>query len=815
MTEFANSIGRKADSGAVDELLSHLLDDAFYGKTLLAVTGTSSHGDNNLSARFESQFAAEAECLSFSASYFHSIDRDKFLSLLVSRLGPEAAEYAGDSHLLTIADYAGSLADQERLLILLIDEAQTLTPALLETLYELVDEADEASLSCVLFGDASLASVIERVDPDGGVEDFTWYELPNEARVQLDSEAASREESAVPTDKPGNRIDVSDAEVSEYFSAEAQSQQPKDVEHQSDYRAAESLAHEPLQDVEERIFEEENLALDFASAEGSLVQAAEIAPAGALEREEQSNFDFADRKLEQDHQTQTPHAAEGEALGAQLEVPALSAQEQVSDGKLLHEYSRATEGVANNENASDAQQLTQQELSGSPELEFESESLDSTRSEKEHDLAFAERRNQNQDKASESEVEAPDELGEAPHEQLGEEFEEGQELDSETDEVSPTILTARVQEPRDDEKGDLDDIVDELDQDINHWLEPDRQPQLGSASSDVLAFDFDGEEDRDKEDFAEDPDAVENKSRFLPNFSSALGVPLLARMSSAANFVKHLFLLLIDRLSAGRLYWMAAAALAIAFVAVLAFWRIPLEPAQGRIELGSPLLSSTESNVNITSSQSRIRSVEPPTTQITTQGSTQGSMRSALRQPPQPAVSLETAAVAQQANAQVQAQERAQSSQSLPQDSAGLDTPQAPGETVPTADLGGARQVSAPESRPPAEQAEPAPDAVISDSFADTLLAAAPTSYTLQILGSSSEAAVQEFVAQNAAGLLQTLGYYPSRRAGQAWYVVSYGVFADRSAAQATLNRLPSRLSTAGPWVRQLAAVQTAIQQAR
>lgn len=787
MTELANSLGKKAHKGAVDELLSQLLDDAFYGKTLLAVTGALGHDDNNLSARFASQFAAEAECLSFSASYFHSLDRDKFLSLLVSRLGPEAAEYAGDSHLLTIADYAGSLADQERLLILLIDEAQTLTPALLETLYELVDEADEASLSCVLFGDTSLASVIERVDPDGGVEDFTWYELPNAARVQPDSESPSREESGVPTNEFGNEIDVSDSEASEDFSAEAQSRRPEEVEQHSDYRAAEAEAREPLQDVEERISDEENLALDFAPAEDALVQAAKIASEGVVNREEQSNLDFAYRKLQQDHQTQASYAAEGEELGAQLEVPALSAQEQVSGGKLLQDYSSAKEGVANDKHASGAQHPSQRVLSSSPEPEFES--LDSTRSEKKNE--------------------------EALHDQFGEEFEKDSELDAIIDEASPTILTAQEQDLRVDEEDDFDDTEDEFDQDIDHWLEPDRQPQLGSASSDALAFDFDGEEDRDQEDFAEDPDVVENKSRFLPNFSSALGVPLLARMSSAANFVKHLFLLLIDRLSAGRLYWMAAAALAIAFVAVLAFWRIPVEPAPGRIELGSPLLSSTESNVNITSSQSLIRSVEPPTTQITTQGSTQGSMRSAPRQPPQRAVSLETAAVAQQANAQVQAQESAQSSQSLPQDSAGLDTPQAPGETAPTVDLVGARQVSAPESRPPAEQAEPAPDAVISDSFADTLLAAAPTSYTLQILGSSSEAAVQEFVAQNAAGLLQTLGYYSSRRAGQAWYVVSYGVFADRNAAQATLNRLPSRLSTAGPWVRQLEAVQAAIQQAR
>ena len=793
MTELAHSTDKKAGSGAVDELLSRLLDDAFYGKTLLAVTGDPGHEQSNLSAHFASQFAAEAECLSFSASDFHSLTRDKFLSLLVSRLGPEAAEYAGDSHLLTIADYAGSLADQERLLVLLIDEAQTLTPALLETLYELVDEADEASLSCVLFGDASLASVIERVDPEGGVEDFTWYELPNEAGVQSDSEPENHDESLGLNSELGAETDVIGGEAPENFSAEPQSQLPQDIEQRSDSRAAED----------------------------TVAQAAETAPDELADEEEQRVLDFADQESQKDPQTEAPYAAEDEEIGEPWQEPAPAAQEQVN-AELSREFSSATEGVTEGvkegavggEYVSGVQepaQQAQQDLVGSPEREVESELLDSTPSNKQHD--------------------------EALHEQLGEEFEENQKLNSITDEVaaqfaneittnhgttaeprlsasplyqqdeaSSTISSVQEQEAHADEEDDFFDTEDEFDRDIDDWLEPDRQPQLGSASSDTLAFDFDDEIDDDEEEFADEFEGEESRSRIARSSEGGLVALLIARASSAADFVKHLFPLLIERLSAGRLYWLAAAALAMAFVAVLAFWRIPAEPAQGRIELGSPLLSSTENGVNIASPQSVSRSVES----LPTQRSTQAPLQPALRQAPPPTVSPRTDSVAQQTNAQTQG--RTQSAPSVLQESTAAGISRAAAVVAPTADLDVETQVSVPESRLPTE---PVAAAGTSDSFADSLLAAASTSYTLQILGSSSEAAVQEFVAQNAAGLRQTLGYYSSRRAGQAWYVVSYGVFADRSAAQATLNRLPSRLSAAGPWVRQLAGVQAEIQRAR
>ena len=159
-----------------DALLSKLIDDAFYGRPLIAVTGVEGAGKTTLARRFAQQFANEAECIALKASDFKN--RDDFIQRLVSKLSPDSVEYAADTPLNTIVDYAGSLADQERLLVLIVDDAESLSDAFLETLYELIDEADEASLCCLLLGDPALKDAIERADPNGGIEDFSWFDLP-------------------------------------------------------------------------------------------------------------------------------------------------------------------------------------------------------------------------------------------------------------------------------------------------------------------------------------------------------------------------------------------------------------------------------------------------------------------------------------------------------------------------------------------------------------------------------------------------------------------------------------------------------------
>ncbi|MDP4661017.1 MAG: SPOR domain-containing protein, partial [OM182 bacterium] len=115
----------------------------------------------------------------------------------------------------------------------------------------------------------------------------------------------------------------------------------------------------------------------------------------------------------------------------------------------------------------------------------------------------------------------------------------------------------------------------------------------------------------------------------------------------------------------------------------------------------------------------------------------------------------------------------------------------------------------------PAAASPRQPNELGGSAFERQLLAASAESFTLQILGASSEANVQAFVARNGGGLRQTLGYYRSQRGGAPWFIVAYGEFTTREQASATLRRLPQALSAAGPWVRPIAAAQAEIRAAR
>lgn len=229
-----------------DALLSKLIDDAFYGRPLIAVTGVEGAGKTTLARRFAQQFANEAECIALKASDFKN--RDDFIQRLVSKLSPDSVEYAADTPLNTIVDYAGSLADQERLLVLIVDDAESLSDAFLETLYELIDEADEASLCCLLLGDPALKDAIERADPNGGIEDFSWFDLPKleepERPVDPDQPIAATAtatitattEAAAPIDELLQKLDVHEAQVESGAteSAEPIELAPLDIEKESD-----------------------------------------------------------------------------------------------------------------------------------------------------------------------------------------------------------------------------------------------------------------------------------------------------------------------------------------------------------------------------------------------------------------------------------------------------------------------------------------------------------------------------------------------------------------------------------------------------
>lgn len=76
--------------------------------------------------------------------------------------------------------------------------------------------------------------------------------------------------------------------------------------------------------------------------------------------------------------------------------------------------------------------------------------------------------------------------------------------------------------------------------------------------------------------------------------------------------------------------------------------------------------------------------------------------------------------------------------------------------------------------------------------------------YTLQVLGTRTEATAQAFIKQNTA----QFHYFRKEHQGQALFVVTYGSFADRAAAQAAINSLPEKVRNDKPWPRTMLSIQ-------
>ena len=671
-----------------DALLSKLIDDAFYGRPLIAVTGVEGAGKTTLARRFAQQFANEAECIALKASDFKN--RDDFIQRLVSKLSPDSVEYAADTPLNTIVDYAGSLADQERLLVLIVDDAESLSDAFLETLYELIDEADEASLCCLLLGDPALKDAIERADPNGGIEDFSWFDLPKleepERPVDPDQPIASTAiatitattEAAAPIDELLQKPDVHEAQV-------------------------ESGATESAEPIE-------------------------LAPLD-IEKESDESFD--------------------ELLGM----------------------------MANDAGAGAAADT---ESDDNPEFDGSSEP------EPEPDSAF-------------------------------------ERVNSDAVQRGDSGLEPAASE-------------DEFDRNIDEWLEPDTRPSLGGArfsAGEDLELDFDNDEQpedagqaRRDEASTLDPDIFGDDEDDVNTSASKTDY-----LAAATGFARSVPL----RLAAARNYWLAAGGLMLLVLAVIVFWRIPDEPSSGTIELAAPVASRAGDSASVmppTSGQisrpTADRSLVEPDLEIVSSAALVIANTAELSQPasPQRPASPERAT----------SPERVDSEQAmLAPDEIGVAAVSV-SEARPVARRSSAAPTASPTpaptraATPPTLAAtRPAPATPVSpaaasplqqnrlsgSAFERQLLAMPAGSFTLQILGASSEANVQAFVERNGGGLRQTLGYYRSQRGGAPWFIVAYGEFTTREQASATLRRLPQALSAAGPWVRPIAAAQAEIRAAR
>lgn len=118
----------------------------------------------------------------------------------------------------------------------------------------------------------------------------------------------------------------------------------------------------------------------------------------------------------------------------------------------------------------------------------------------------------------------------------------------------------------------------------------------------------------------------------------------------------------------------------------------------------------------------------------------------------------------------------------------------------------------APAPRPVAASSAPATPAakpLAASAQEQTILGWPASQYTIQLLGVSSEKAARDYIAAqtNRADLL----LFKSRRQGKDWFVVITGRYPSSAQARQAIANLPAAQREAGPWPRELGAIQQEI----
>ena len=135
----------------------------------------------------------------------------------------------------------------------------------------------------------------------------------------------------------------------------------------------------------------------------------------------------------------------------------------------------------------------------------------------------------------------------------------------------------------------------------------------------------------------------------------------------------------------------------------------------------------------------------------------------------------------------------------------------ASGGNAPAATAAPARAVAASTPAPAAAPARPAAAASTSDATAPlasqhSLIRALPASqFTVQLLGSSSRANVEDFVRRHAS---TPLYWFETRNQGRPWFVVMMGAYPSRAAAQTAASGLSGELGRLEPWIRSISTIQ-------
>ncbi|WP_296269554.1 AAA family ATPase [Pseudomonas sp. UBA6323] len=106
----------------------------------------------------------------------------------------------------------------------------------------------------------------------------------------------------------------------------------------------------------------------------------------------------------------------------------------------------------------------------------------------------------------------------------------------------------------------------------------------------------------------------------------------------------------------------------------------------------------------------------------------------------------------------------------------------------------------------PVPAAKPAPASTAAPAAASGgWYAQQPASrYALQVVGSRSEANIQALVREGGS----EYRYFKKIHQGQPLYVLTYGSFSSRDAAQAAVKTLPAKLQAGKPWPRTLGSIQ-------
>ncbi len=118
--------------------------------------------------------------------------------------------------------------------------------------------------------------------------------------------------------------------------------------------------------------------------------------------------------------------------------------------------------------------------------------------------------------------------------------------------------------------------------------------------------------------------------------------------------------------------------------------------------------------------------------------------------------------------------------------------------------------VVAPAAKPPVASKPVAKAPVVATPVAKPAAVAgwyaaqAPSNYVVQVLGTGVEANAQAFVRQYGG----EYHYFKKSLQGKPLYVVTYGSFATRAAAQAAIKGLPAKVQASKPWPRTIASVQ-------